>query len=432
MSLLLTKPLLGHVIENEGAVVSLDDYQALGGYESARQALTKMAPSEIVDLVQDSDLRGRGGAGFRTGMKWGFVRNDETTAHIPKYLICNCDEMEPGTFKDRFLIERNPHLVIEGMIIGAYATQAKTAYIFVRGEYHTGIAELLKAIAAATDKGYLGKRIFGSDFDLELRIHASGGRYICGEETALMNALEGKRAQPRTKPPFPAASGAWGKPTTVNNVETFCNVPGIIQNGSQWFKDLGLTDDAGTKIYGVSGRVNEPGLWELPIGTPIREIIDEHAGGMRNGYQLRGLLPGGASTDFLVEEHFDLPMDYGAIQAAGSRMGTGTMILMDDHICPVDMSRNLQHFFAQESCGFCTPCREGLPWLEQVLLDIEEGRGEEGDIELLEQHSELIGRPGNTFCLHATGAIEPLQSALKYFRDDFEEHIRKGACPYRE
>lgn len=432
MSILDSKPLVGHVIESDERVVAIDDYEAMDGYSAARHAVTSMSPSEIVELVQDSDLRGRGGAGFRTGMKWGFVKNDETTADIPKYLICNCDEMEPGTFKDRFLIERNPHLLIEGMIIGAFATQAKTAYIFTRGEYHIGIAELWKAIEAATSKGYLGERIFGTDFDLELRVHASGGRYICGEETALMNALEGKRAQPRTKPPFPAASGAWGKPTTVNNVETFCNVPGIVRNGAQWFKDLGLTEDSGTKIYGVSGRVNKPGLWELPIGTPIREIIDDHAGGMCDGYKLRGLLPGGASTDFLVEEHFDLAMDYGTIQAAGSRMGTGTMILMDDRICPVDMSRNLQHFFAQESCGFCTPCREGLPWLEQVLLDIEEGRGEEGDIELLEQHSDLIGAPGNTFCLHATGAIEPLQSALKYFREDFETHIKTGSCPYKK
>ena len=301
--------------------------------------------------------------------------------------------------------------------------------MFLRGEYHDPYRELAKAIADAQAKGYLGKNVFGTGFDLDLRIHSSGGRYICGEETALLNALEGKRAQPRMKPPFPPASGAWGRPTIVNNVETFCNVPGIIRNGVEWYHDLGLTEDAGTKIYGVSGRVNNPALWELPIGTTIREIIDEHAGGMRNGVSLRGILPGGASTDFLVEEHFDLAMDYGTIQAAGSRMGTGTMILMDDSICPVDMSRNLQHFFAQESCGFCTPCREGLPWVEELLTDIEEGRGKEGDLDLLDRNAAFIGAPGNTFCLHATGAIEPLQSALKYFREDFEEHIRLGRCP---
>ena len=238
-------------------------------------------------------------------------------------------------------------------------------------------------------------------------------------------------AQPRTKPPFPPASGAWGRPTIVNNVETLCNVPGIVRNGVDWYQGLGLTEDAGTKIYGISGRVNRPGLWELPIGTPIRELVERHAGGMREGFELKGILPGGASTDFLVEEHFDLAMDYGTIQAAGSRMGTGTMILMDNSICPVDMSRNLQHFFAQESCGFCTPCREGLPWVEALLLDIEEGRGQEGDLEVLDRNAQFIGAPGNTFCLHATGAIEPLQSALKYFREDFEEHIRTGRCRYR-
>ena len=340
--------------------------------------------------------------------------------------------MEPGTFKDRYLIEFNPHSLIEGMILGSYAIGAEKAYVFLRGEYHEPNRQLAKAIAEAREKNYLGKSIFGSDFNLDLRIHLSGGRYICGEETALLNALEGKRGQPRYKPPFPPASGAWGRPTIVNNVETLCNVPAIVRNGAQWYQDLGLTEDSGTKIYGISGRVNNPGLWELPMGTPIRELVDVHAGGMRNGYKLRGILPGGASTDYLVEEHFDLPMDYKTIQDAGSRMGTGTMILMDDSICPVDMARNLQHFFAQESCGFCTPCREGLPWVEQLLADIENGKGESGDLELLEQSAVYIGAPGNTFCLHATGAIEPLQSALKYFREDFEYHIRHKRCPYRE
>ena len=243
-----------------------------------------------------------------------------------KYLVCNADEMEPGTFKDRYLLEHDPHLLVEGMIIGAFAIQADKAYVFMRGEYHDGYRQLARAIEDAGQRGYLGEGIFGTSFNLELSIHRSGGRYICGEETALLNALEGKRAQPRYKPPFPPASGAWGRPTIVNNVETLCNVPGILRHGAQWFQDLGQGDDAGTKLYGVSGRVNNPGLWELPIGTTIREIIEEHAGGMQPGYQLKGILPGGASTDFLVDEHLDLPMDYGSIQAAGSRMCTGTMI----------------------------------------------------------------------------------------------------------
>jgi NADH-quinone oxidoreductase subunit F len=425
-----TKPLTER-IELAGGFVDLAAYKAGGGYDAAKQALTEHSPESIREIVTDSNLRGRGGAGFPTGVKWGFVpQTDTDTGHT--YLVCNCDEMEPGTFKDRFLIENDPHLLIEGMLIAAYAIQADQSYIFIRGEYHEGFARLDEAIKQARAEGYLGTNIFGSGFSTEFGIHLSGGRYICGEETALLNALEGKRAMPRTKPPFPPASGAWGRPTIVNNVETFCNVPAIIRYGSEWFQDLGIGEDAGTKLYGVSGRVNQPGLWELPIGTTIREIIDVHAGGMRDGYRLRGILPGGASTDFLVEEHLDLPMDYGSIAAAGSRMGTGTMILLDDSVCPIGMSINLQHFFAQESCGFCTPCREGLPWLEALLTDIEEGRGEPGDIEQIEKNAAFIGAPGNTFCLHATGAMEPLISALKYFREDFEQHIQTGQCPYRE
>ena len=414
-----------------GGFVDLAAYQAAEGYAAARQALTEQTPAAIRELVTDSNLRGRGGAGFPTGVKWGFVPQDESDdGHT--YLVCNCDEMEPGTFKDRFLIENDPHMLVEGILIAAYAIQADRAYVFIRGEYHEPFRRLAAAIKEAEANGYLGEHIFGTDYSLELRIHLSGGRYICGEETALLNALEGKRAHPRTKPPFPPASGAWGRPTIVNNVETLCNVPAIVRFGSEWFGDLGQGEDSGTKLYGVSGRVKSPGLWELPIGTTIREIIDVHAGGMREGFALRGILPGGASTDFLVAEHLDLPMDYGSIQAAGSRMGTGTMMIMDDSVCPVGISINLQHFFAQESCGFCTPCREGLPWLERLLTDIDEGRGQPGDIEQIEKNAAFIGAPGNTFCLHATGAIEPLASALKYFREDFEEHIRTGHCPYRQ
>lgn len=419
-------------IEDQGGLVALAAYERADGYSAAREAVTRMTPVEVQERVKEANLRGRGGAGFPTGVKWGFVPMGEAAGPGHKYLVCNADEMEPGTFKDRFLMENDPHLLIEGMIIAAYAIQADRAYIFLRGEYHGSYRELSRALDDARDRGYLGTSIFGSSFDLELSIHRSGGRYICGEETALLNALEGKRAQPRTKPPFPPASGAWGRPTIVNNVETLCNVPGIVRLGAQWYQDFGAGEDAGTKLFGVSGRVRNPGLWELPMGTTIRTIIEEHAGGMQDGYSLRGILPGGASTDFLVAEHLDLPMDYGSIQAAGSRMGTGTMIIMDDKVCPVAMSINLQHFFAQESCGFCTPCREGLPWLEGLLRDIEEGRGEPGDMSLLNTNAAFIAAPGNTFCLHATGAMEPLVSALKYFREDFEDHLRTGHCPYAE
>ena len=423
------KPLTGR-IEAEQGLVSLSAYESADGYDAARQVVTSLTAESVRNLVKEANLRGRGGAGFPTGVKWGFVPPPERSTEGSTYLVCNADEMEPGTFKDRYLMENDPHLLVEGMIIGAYAIGADQAYIFLRGEYHEPYRQLQQAIEDAIAKGYLGEGIFGSDYSLTLSIHRSGGRYICGEETALLNALEGKRAQPRMKPPFPPASGAWGRPTIVNNVETLCNVPAIIRHGAAWYQALGNGEDAGTKIYGVSGRVNNPGLWELPIGTTIREIIEVHAGGMQHGYELRGLLPGGASTDFLTTEHLDLPMEYGAIQAAGSRMGTGTMILMDDSVCPVAMSKNLQHFFAQESCGFCTPCREGLPWVENLLDDIEMGRGQPGDLELLEKNAAFIGAPGNTFCLHATGAIEPLASALKYFRPEFEAHIEQGGCPY--
>lgn len=425
------RPLTGRIAAADG-FVSMADYQAAGGYEALRRALSSLSPEDVQGLVKDANLRGRGGAGFPTGVKWSFVPMGAAAGAGHKYVICNADEMEPGTFKDRYLLENDPHLLVEGILLAAYAVQADRAYVFIRGEYHLAARRLQAAIAEARAVGLCGDDVLGSGFSVELGVHRSGGRYICGEETALLNALEGRRAQPRARPPFPPASGAWGRPSVVNNVETLCNVPAIVRNGADWYRALGRGEDAGTKIFGVSGRVRHPGLWELPMGTPIREILDQHAGGMLPGYGFRGLLPGGASTDFLVEQHLDLPMDYGAIQNAGSRLGTGTMIVMDDSVCPVALSRNLQHFFAQESCGFCTPCREGLPWLERVLDDIEHGRGQPGDLALLDQNAEFIGVPGNTFCVHATGAMEPLVSALKYFRADFEAHIERGRCPYQE
>jgi len=328
------------------------------------------------------------------------------------------------------LMECDPHQLIEGMILSAYTIGADIAYIFIRGEYLVAIQRLRDAIAECYASGYLGERILGSDFNLQMHVHPSAGRYICGEETALINALEGKRANPRAKPPFPQVSGLWGRPTIVNNVETLCNIPHIIDRGADWFKTLGVGEDSGTKLFGVSGKVNNPGCWELPMGTPIREIIDQHAGGMRAGFQLKGFLPGGGSTDFLVPEHLDLAMDYNVIGAAGSRMGTGTMIILDGRTCPVGMVLNLIRFFAQESCGFCTPCRDGLPWSRQVLEDIENGAGRSEDLETLAYQVKYIGAIGNTHCALAPGAMEPLQSAMKYFYDDFVRHVNGGHCPY--
>jgi NADH-quinone oxidoreductase subunit F len=403
-------------------------YEKAGGYQALRKAL-QMAPKDIIELVKKSNLRGRGGAGFPTGLKWSFVPTGIDASH-PKYLVANADEMEPGTFKDRLLLEQDPHQVIEGMIITAWAIKADVAYIFMRGEYTSAARRISRALTEAYEQKVLGRGILGSDYSLEMYLHISAGRYMCGEETGLLNALEGKRANPRTKPPFPQTSGLWGKPTIVQNVETLANVPHIILNGPEWFKSLSLSKSGGTKLYGASGKVKQPGLWELPMGTPIREILEVHAGGMRDGVKFRGLLPGGASTDFLVEEHLDVPMDFDDVQKAGSRLGTGTMIILDDGTCPVGMVRNLEHFFAQESCGWCTPCWSGLPWAEQILTAIEEGQGEPRDLEILAHITRWVA-PGNTFCALAPGAAEPLQSALKYFREDFERHIKEKRCPWR-
>jgi len=420
----MDKPLTRN-IKADGSAASLDEYLQNGGYEGLRTVLKEHAPANVQKLVKESGLRGRGGAGFSTGVKWSFVPMGDD-APKTKYLVVNGDEMEPGAFKDRVLIEGDPHQLIEGVVISAYAIQASTAYVFLRGEYHLAAERLRQAMAEAYQNNYLGKSILGSDFSLDLHLHTSAGRYICGEETALLNSLEGKRATPRAKPPFPQVSGLFGKPTIVNNVETLCNVPHIVHYGVEWYKDLSRSTDSGTKLYGISGRVKSPGAWELPMGTTARELIEEHAGGMLDGYRLRGFLPGGASTDFLLPEHLDVPMDYASIGKVGSRLGTGTLILLDDKTCPVEMVLNLEQFFAQESCGWCTPCRDGLPWVVTLLKDLIEGRGRAEDLLTLERMPAFLG-PGNTFCALAPGAMEPLQSALKFFREDFEKYLPKQA-----
>jgi len=416
-------------IQPDRIALDIKAVERADGYQALRKALKDMAPAEVTETVKRSDLKGRGGAGFPTGPKWSFVPMG-SDAPRPKYLVVNADEMEPGTFKDRLLLEGDPHQLIEGTILAAYAIQAEVGYIFLRLEYKEAERRLQKAIAEAYQAGYLGKNILGSGFNFELHLHVSAGRYMCGEETGLLNSLEGRRAIPRAKPPFPQVSGLWGKPTIVNNVETLSCVPHIIRNGPDWFKRLSHTEDGGTKIYGASGRVNRPGLWELPMGTRLRELLFEHAGGMQAGYQFRGVLPGGASTDFLTEEHLDVKMDFLSIPKAGSRLGTGTLIVLDDKTCPVGMVLNLERFFAQESCGWCTPCREGLPWAARTLQSLEDGNGLPSDLDLLSSLTRQLG-PGNTFCALAPGAMEPLQSALKYFRADFERHIEEKRCPWK-
>ena len=422
----MEKPLTEHIREDRRPL-TLKEYEKAGGYEALRKVLKGMTPKAMVELVKDSNLRGRGGAGFATGLKWSFVPQNDSK---PKYLIANADEMEPGTFKDRILLESTPHQMIEGMILSAYAIQADQSFVFLRWAYHNAAHAIHEAIHEAYAAGYLGKNILGSGYDLDMHLHTGVGRYMCGEETALLNSLEGKRATPRAKPPFPQISGLFGRPTIVNNVETLCNIPHIVNKGADWFRRLSRTDDAGTKIYGISGKVKTPGAWELPLGVTMRELIEEYGGGMQDGLKFKGALPGGASTDFLVEEHLDVKLDYTHVAAAGSRLGTGTLIILDDKTCPVGFVQNLEYFFAQESCGWCTPCREGLPWVSKILSSIDEGVGRQEDLNLLEFHTKALG-PGNTFCALAPGAMEPLQSAMKYFRKDFEQHIHEQKCPWK-
>jgi NADH-quinone oxidoreductase subunit F len=409
-------------IRDDRAPVFLAEYEAKDGYAALRRSLKELAPADIQKEVKDANLRGRGGAGFPTGVKWSLIPMGPTAGR--KYLVCNADEMEPGTFKDRLLMEQLPHQLIEAMIISAYAIQAYRGYIFLRGEYIVAAERLNKAIAEAKAAGYIGKNVLGTGWDFELYVHTGAGRYICGEETALINSLEGRRANPRAKPPFPQIAGAWGKPTIVNNVETLCNIPHILLRGGEWFRGLsqGKSPDGGTKLYGMSGRTRRTGVWELPIGTSGREILEEHAGGMADGLTLKCWLPGGASTDFLMPEHLDLPMDFDTIMKNGSRMGTGLMMAIDNKQNIVSVVRNLEEFFARESCGWCSPCRDGLPWTVKILRAIEKGEGRPGDIEQLQKLTRDLGI-GKTFCAHAPGAMEPLQSALKFFRDEFQQGI---------
>ncbi len=420
---------LTQLIRPDREPLGLKEYEQAGGYEAARKAL-KMSPQDVQNAVKASNLRGRGGAGFPTGQKWSFVPMG-ADAPRPKYLLVNGDEMEPGTFKDRMLLEGGPHQMVEAVVTSAYAIQADIAYIFLRAEYTLAAKRLRQAVADAYAAGYLGKNILGSGYSLELYVHTSAGRYMCGEETGLLNALAGKRANPRTKPPFPQTVGLWGKPSVVNNVETLLNVLHIINRGAEWFNGLSRSPGiGGTKIYGVSGKVKRPGLWELPMGTTAREILEEHAGGMREGFKFRAVIPGGASTEFLLEEHLDVKMDFDSVPKVGSRMGTGTMIVIDDTLCPVGALLNLERFFARESCGWCTPCWGGLQFIVQVLADIEDGKGKEEDLDTLAKHAKFLG-PGLTYCALAPGAVEPLQSGLKYFQADFERHIREKRCPWK-
>lgn len=411
-------------LRSDGIPIWFDEYQSKDGYASFHKSLFTLKQSEITKRVTDSGLKGRGGGSFPTGIKWGLMPPTESTSKEIRYLICNADEMEPNTWKDRMLMEQLPHLLIEGMLISARALGTARGYIFLRGEYVTAAHHLQRAIKEAKEAGFLGRNILGSEFSFELFLHTGAGRYICGEETALINSLEGRRANPRSKPPYPAISGLWGKPTCVNNVETLCNIPAIVENGVQWYRSLARdgSEDHGTKLMGFSGKVRNPGLWELPFGITGREVLEEYAGGMQDGFTLKCWQPGGASTGFLLPEHLDTQIYDKNLTRLGSRMGTGLAMAVDNSVDIVPLLRNMEQFFARESCGFCTPCREGLPWSVKILSAIENNEGKLGDIETLLDLANFLG-PGRTFCAHAPGAVAPLNSAIKYFRSEFESGI---------
>lgn len=424
----MERPLTEH-IRADRAPLDLRAYEQTGGYQALRKALTELAPSEVVQMVRDAKLNGRGGAGFDAGRKWSFLP-PVSEVGPPRYVAVNGDEMEPGSFKDRLLLESNPHMVLEGAILAGYAVQADIGYVFVRWAYHKAHQSILRAIEECYEAGYLGDHILGSDFSMHIHLHESAGRYVAGEASAMLNAIEGKRAIPRYRPPHMATLGLWGKPTIVNNVETISNVPHIVANGAEWFRGLSRVDDeGGTKLFGVSGRVKTPGLWELPMGITLREVLEENAGGMRDGLYFRGALPGGASSGFVGKENLDVPLAWSALEKIGTRLGTGSIIVLDDQTCPVGMVLHVEKFFARESCGWCTLCREGLPWVVQLLSALERGEGTDEDLETLREQTELI-KPGSTFCELAPGAMESLRSALEMYHEDFAAHVNEHRCGY--
>lgn len=410
-----------------GRVTTFADYCAAGGFEALTTALKELSPNQVQQRVIDSGLRGRGGAGFPTGKKWSFVpRNLDG----PRWLICNCDEMEPGTYKDRVLLEANPYLLVEGMLLAAYAIGVGHAFIFIRRGYETAAANLQRALDEARSGGLLGKRILGSNFSCEIDLHISAGRYICGEETALMNALEGRRANPRAKPPFPAIKGLWGGPTVVNNVETLSNIPDIILKGADWFKALAsIPEAAGMKLFCLSGHLNNRACFELPLGISLGEIINGPGGGMRPGSSFKACLPGGASTPFFTSDHLDVAMDFDSVAKAGSRLGTGGVVVFDQATCMVAATLNLVRFYARESCGWCTPCREGLPFVVNILETIEQGKAGREHIDLLREHVKYLNL---AFCALAPGAMGPVEGLLKHFEEELLEHINTGCCPFRK
>jgi len=413
--------LLAHV--DDPNQPSINTYIKNGGYSAVKKAIPHIPPADLIEMVKKSELRGRGGAGFGTGMKWGFIPKDP---NLVKYLVCNCDESEPGTFKDRLLIEKDPHQLIEGMILTSYAIGASLAFLYCRGEYFEGLAILKKAVEEAKEKGFLGKNIFGSSYSLDIVIHPGAGAYIAGEETALLNSLEGFRATPRLKPPFPAIAGLYGKPTIINNVETLCNVVHIVNRGFEWFKNIGVPKNTGTKIFQVSGQIAKPGCYEFPLGTPLSTILNA-AGGMLPGRKFKACYPGGSSCSVLTENHINVPMDFESVAAAGSSLGTASIIVMDDTADMVKVAHRLMEFYQNESCGKCTPCREGTRWTVQMLQRILDGGGTYQDLKTIDDVCASMAV--NSFCPLAVGAAPPIASVVKAFRNEFEAYIKRNPDP---
>lgn len=398
----------------------ISTYEHNGGYQAIRKAIPHIKPENLVEMVKQSGLRGRGGAGFSTGSKWGFIPKNTTS---PKYLVCNCDESEPGTFKDRLLIERDPHQVIEGVILASYAIGANMAFIYTRGEFYEGISKLQEAVDQAKEHGYLGNQILGTDYSLNIVIHPGAGAYIAGEETALLNSLEGYRATPRLKPPFPALVGLYGKPTAINNVETLCNVVHIVNRGVAWFQGIGKPKNTGTKIFQISGQVQRPGCYEFPLGVSLREVLDA-AGGMFPGRKFKACYPGGSSCSLLTERDLDISMDFESLATRKSALGTASIIVMDDTADMVKVANRLMQFYQNESCGKCTPCREGTRWMVQVLTRIENGGGTVFDLPVIEEVCNSMAN--NSFCPLAVGAAPPIVSAIQEFKHEFEAYIKRN------
>jgi NADH-quinone oxidoreductase subunit F len=421
----MEKVLLRHI--DVPASHTLGVYRSHGGYGPWEKVIGTLKPEQLIEEIKASGLRGRGGAGFPTGMKWSFVPKDSPK---PKYMVCNADESEPGTFKDRLLIEKDPHAIIEGTLIAAYAIQSHTAFIYIRGELAFGARVLERAVEEATQAGYIGKNILGSGYDVDVIVHRGAGAYICGEETALLSSLEGGRGWPKVKPPFPATHGLFGCPTVVNNVETLAALPWIIAHGASAYAAMGTEKSKGTKLFSISGHIRKPGVYELEMGYPLLRFLEEDCGGVPNGRKLKGVIPGGGSMPVLRPDELEkVNLDYESVQAAGSLLGSGGVIVMDDTTCMVRAAWNLARFFAHESCGQCSPCREGCHWMEKIFHRIEQGEGRKGDLELILNVSSNI--MGNTICPFGDAAAMPAAAFIKKYRDEFEAHIEQKRCTVR-